>query len=1171
MNALFPNSTGSQPDDDFFGRLALELERDNDRTAVVQRFVRERPDLATEVRELARFDGRLQSAPAPHQQLQPGDKLGEFRIVRLIAVGGMGEVYEAEQQPLVVFQPGEEAARPRRVAIKVIRQGRVSAEYQARFLREQAVLARLHQTHVVPVHTAGEQDGIAYFAMPYIQGAALNHVLDGAYLETKSRRSTPTLGDMASLISPSKAPAASAPAHTPTGSLRPSRQVGDSPRRTLGAERVDLSLAYLRSVASAMAEAADAVQHAHEAGIVHRDLKPSNIMIDADGHCWIIDFGLAGALRAGEASAAASDETQLPSRPAEDGPLHTLPGLLGTVPYLAPEQLDGRADARSDVYGLGATLYELCTWRPPFTPVNRETVQHIRAAAVRPPRELAAGLPADLAAICQKALAKSPDKRYQTASGLAADLRRWLSHEPTDARPARAPRRAWLWARRNPGWATAMAAAYLVLMLVIYQVVAANIHQAGLLAEADARERLAQLERQRAAVKRAGWFDTFWESAREHAAIDSGIDLRSLAATGLAGPDARRQREFAGAASYVALDATGKRLLMGGLGDKPARLWDGSEHPPAESKILGEGPVMFAADGTPLQLVVKDRHEAVLWNVATNEQVRTFTLPADEMRITALELSAEGSLIGACGQSNDGAKGLIAIWNRASGEMVLRLDRVASAIAFSPDNALLAAGDSTGRSAVWRIADGSTVADELSADRAGIMALAFGRDPRTAGQPQPRWLLAAGDDSGTITIWNLARKSPRTFCRGSVHHIHSLEFSPDGMTLGSVGRGDIKLWDTTTGRQVLSIQERNWLTDLVFSPDSLSIAVSSMPAFDSPGQVSIWKLELSRGIQTLRGLNQPITTAIFSPGERYIAALAHDSRIGVWDRHTERLLHVLEAPVFSWVDNAGLMFSPDGKRLACSGPGTDGKTHVRLWDVASGAEVAQWTLPVGLNHFLAFPTADHPLLFQIEQTRGGPSIGRLYDLVPGEEPRKRPFEITEFPGGFEFPMMPEDGRFIAVKGTTGQPKPADRIVKVFDTQSGAEIWKSPDNGANPWTGPYGIMLDRSGKFLTDERFGMFELPSGKFLGQPPVNASDGHRWSPEMPYIIDNQQLQLALIPRGQSERVLDLDRDSQGSCVRKQLSASGERFVWGNLDGTVQVANFAEIRRRLTEIGLGW
>jgi hypothetical protein len=117
----------------------------------------------------------------------------------------------------------------------------------------------------------------------------------------------------------------------------------------------------------------------------------------------------------------------------------------------------------------------------------------------------------------------------------------------------------------------------------------------------------------------------------------------------------------------------------------------------------------------------------------------------------------------------------------------------------------------------------------------------------------------------------------------------------------------------------------------------------------------------------------------------------------------------------------------------------------------------------------------------------------------------------------------------------------------------------------------GLMLDRSGKFLTHEAQSMVELPSGKFLGIPLPGTTDGHRWSPEMPYVVDNRALHLSLIPRGQSERVLDLDRDSQGSCVRKQLSPGGGLFVWGNLDGTVHVCDIAEVHRRLTEIGLGW
>ena len=156
MNDLLSQGSGCQSNEEFLGRFALALEQAADRSAVVERFAQERPDLADELRELANLQGQLQtSAKIGQQQLSPGDRLGDFRIVRLIAIGGMGEVYEAEQESLVVFQPHDAAQHRRRVAVKVIRQGQLSPEYRSRFLREQAVLARLHQTHVVPVHTAG--------------------------------------------------------------------------------------------------------------------------------------------------------------------------------------------------------------------------------------------------------------------------------------------------------------------------------------------------------------------------------------------------------------------------------------------------------------------------------------------------------------------------------------------------------------------------------------------------------------------------------------------------------------------------------------------------------------------------------------------------------------------------------------------------------------------------------------------------------------------------------------------------------------------------------------------------------------------------------------------------------------------------------------------------------
>ncbi len=1173
--------TTSRPDEDeeFLGRLALALEQESDRQAVVRRFVAQRPELSRKIHDLADLDGDLQSLASRDLQPSIPARLGEFRILRLIAAGGMGEVYEAEQDSL----------NRRKVAIKVIRRGKISPEFKARFLREQSVLARLHQTHVVPVHAAGEQDGVQYFVMQYIRGAALSHVLDAACQETKARASTPTLGQIAERMAPaepSSPPRVDAADQTlaPPAAALSAPLTGPAPRRTLGDQQLVLSPAYFRSVAEIIVQAAEAIQHAHDNGFVHRDLKPSNIMVDAQGQCWLIDFGLAGTL---------ADSTRGQAQPAPtptgNSELWTLPGLIGTIPYLAPEQLDGQADARSDVYGLGATLYELCTWRLPFRP-DAEAPRRIREDSVRRPRELISNVPEDLSQICLKALSKSQAQRYPSAQELADDLRRWLRGDPTIARPARTPRRVWLWSRRNPGWAAAIATlclATLITSVSVWQYQSAQLQasktreqfQAAQVHALKTREQLAEIERIHLAPHDHGWFDAFWQLCRQSAVIAPTVDLRSLAATGLAGPDARLQQRFPIPASAVAFDHAGKRLLIGGAQGQPAHLWDGTLQAPVASQLAGEGAVGFGADGKPLQLVLEGKGRLVLWNVATNRQLREFKFPDADLQVSRVALSADGKLIGACGHSDNNKRGLIAVWNRETGELVVRLEKLASALVFAPDGSLLAAGDRDGHVTVWRLPDGAAVAQDLSADRAAIMALAFGRDARTAAQPGRRWLLAAGDDSGTITIWDVDRRL-RAFCRGSSHHIHSLEFSPDGVTLGSVGRGDVKLWDTATGRLVLSISERNWLTDLAFSPDGMSIAVSSWPEFDDLGQVSVWKFELGRGIQTFRGLGQPISTTIFSPDERFVAAIAHDSRVGVWDRQGERLMHEFEAPKIAWVDNAALMFSPDSKRLVCSGS-SNLASFARLWDIASGQEVAEWTLAPGLNHSLAFPENDRALLFQVETGPGDhipdssrlppahPRVGRLYDLRPGQAAQKRRFEITEFSWDISFPLLPEDGRWIVVKGVSGADRPADRRVKVFDTQSGATIWPIDDKHAQ--SGTWGLMLDRSGKFLTDEATSIVELPSGKFLGDPRAGATDGHRWSPEMPYFIDNRQGHLSLTPHGQTERVLDLDRDSNGSGVRKQFSPNGGLFVWGSLDGTVHVCDVAEVRRRLTEIGLGW
>jgi len=362
-------------------------------------YVQQYPEESAELADIIQALLLLEDLGANGDSAEAGppvpERLGEYRILREIGRGGMGVVYEAEQGEL-----------GRRVALKVLPAAALlRPTHLERFRREARAAARLHHTNIIPVHGVGCQDGIHYYAMQYIPGRGLDEILN----EIRKPQAAPA-GDTA------KAEA------TPlTGSGRPG------------------SFDYFRAAARVGLQVADALAHAHSHGVLHRDIKPANIVLDAEGSAWLGDFGLAHL--------------------EGDAPLTSTGGFVGTLRYLAPERFRGEGDARSDVYSLGATLYELLTLRPMFDEADRpRLIRQVTLDEPPAPRQVAPAIPKDLETIILKATAKNPVDRYATAAALADDMRRFLADRPVSARRVSRWELARRWVRRNPAVAALLAA-----------------------------------------------------------------------------------------------------------------------------------------------------------------------------------------------------------------------------------------------------------------------------------------------------------------------------------------------------------------------------------------------------------------------------------------------------------------------------------------------------------------------------------------------------------------------------------------------------------------------------------------------------------------------------------------------------------------------------------------
>ena len=368
--------------------------------------------------ELSRSAVRDRSSPPLSDAISGPDLgvVGDFRILREVGRGGMGVVYEAEQLSL-----------RRRVALKVLPlAGGLDPHQLQRFKTEAQAAALLHHTNIVSIHAVGCERGVHYYAMQFIDGQTLAQLINE---RRASEQPPPSDRGPSESESPAATPAACSATPTPSSRTRE----------------------FIRMAVMLGIQAAEAVDHAHVHGVIHRDIKPGNLLLDTSGCLWVTDFGLA--------------------RLQDDNGLTMTGDLLGTLRYMSPEQAlarRGYLDHRTDIYSLGATLYEFLTLRPAIEGQDRqEILRKIAQEEPVPPRKVNVAIPRDLETILLKAMNKEPESRYATARELADDLERFLRDEPILARRSTPLQRARRWAWRHRPVMVSAAVALLAALTVL--------------------------------------------------------------------------------------------------------------------------------------------------------------------------------------------------------------------------------------------------------------------------------------------------------------------------------------------------------------------------------------------------------------------------------------------------------------------------------------------------------------------------------------------------------------------------------------------------------------------------------------------------------------------------------------------------------------------------------
>lgn len=793
------------------------------------------------------------SRPARFQDLryEPGEVIGDFRLIRELGQGGMGVVWEAEQQSI-----------HRRVALKLLLTASAPKTLE-RFHQEAEAGGRLEHPAIVRVYAVGQMARAHYMVQELVG--------DGF-----------TLADW-------------------LASLR---------------RDVDVAPHHYQDVAELFLQVARALEFAHDEGIIHRDVKPSNILIAADGSPKLADFGLAKIV----------DNPEL-SRTGD---------LAGTPFYMSPEQAMGKRigiDHRTDVFSLGATLYEALTLERAFTgDTSQQVLEKIITADPPDPRRLRSRVPRDLSVACKKALEKRRAHRYQTMGAFADDLERYLTHRPIVARPPGPATRAMKWARRHPVLAVS---SVIVLMALI--VIGDAYRELSDALDASEREKhrseqLAQLARRKsytallsaafgdaarsdyAAARRKlsgcnvylrGWewrhLDLRIDSAvRVIDAHPSGVDL--LAFRDASGPifSTGRRGEFA----PIAWDpATGERLatLEGQDNATLGLAYD------ATSGRVAAGSGGYQGRGAGVRV----------WNCDTGDVVHAAER-AGPVEVVAFGGDGGRLLVA----SRDG---LVSVVELASGRTLIADRPFGEALAMAamdPAGRRVAAGSDAGTIRLLDAPAGEVVF-ELGAHETRIVALAFS----ASGDR-----LLGASESGEVRVWGLDEGPPRLEWSQRVPSTYPFAFTPALDRVAYVVDADtVSVWDIAWDRpRPLSRRHRDGVAAVALSRDGALLAAGG-----DDGVVRLWSTDDGRLLTELLGHTRAVLALRFDDRGRTLVSGSKDGSIRVWDVAQRRPQTVALRPSGPEVND--LAYDETGTWLACAAGFFD--SELTLWDARSGARL----------------------------------------------------------------------------------------------------------------------------------------------------------------------------------------------------------------------------------------